>query len=167
MKTNQVPKLDMSASETKCCPKFNSAPWDKQTFKFENKLFVKGETFSLFHIPLNFGSMMKKVWGAVQKAKAQSDEYLMLSYDPSPWKGEHYIAVKKEIPNQKNTVLSGTFMTKVFEGPYKDAPKWMAETQKYVESEGKKMKKFYMFYTTCPKCAKHYGKNYVVAFAEI
>jgi len=25
----------------------------------------------------------------------------------------------------------------------------------------------FFYYTTCPKCAKHYGKNYVVAFAEV
>jgi hypothetical protein len=25
----------------------------------------------------------------------------------------------------------------------------------------------YFFYTTCPKCAKHYGKNYVVAVAKV
>jgi len=25
----------------------------------------------------------------------------------------------------------------------------------------------YFFYTTCPKCAKKYGKNYVVILAEV
>jgi hypothetical protein len=25
----------------------------------------------------------------------------------------------------------------------------------------------YFFYMTCPKCAKHYGKNYVVAVAKV
>jgi hypothetical protein len=30
-----------------------------------------------------------------------------------------------------------------------------------------KIKKWYMWYTTCPKCAKKYGKNYVVVIAEI
>jgi hypothetical protein len=25
----------------------------------------------------------------------------------------------------------------------------------------------YFFYTTCPKCAKKYGKNYVVILAQI
>ena len=41
------------------------------------------------------------------------------------------------------------------------------EMNKYVESKEKKVKKMYFFYTTCPNCAKHYGKNYVVAIAEI
>ena len=34
-------------------------------------------------------------------------------------------------------------------------------------SQGQQMRKLYFFYTTCPKCIKHYGKNYVVAFAEV
>jgi hypothetical protein len=29
------------------------------------------------------------------------------------------------------------------------------------------MEKMYFFYTTCPKCAKVYGKNYTVLLAKI
>ena len=37
----------------------------------------------------------------------------------------------------------------------------------YVQAKGKTMKKLYFSYTTCPKCAKVYGKNYVVLFGQI
>jgi hypothetical protein len=37
----------------------------------------------------------------------------------------------------------------------------------YVESEGKEFKDLYFFYTTCPNCAKVYGKNYVVLLAAV
>lgn len=37
----------------------------------------------------------------------------------------------------------------------------------FVESRGKEAKKMYFFYTTCPKCAKFYGKNYMVAVTEV
>ncbi len=37
----------------------------------------------------------------------------------------------------------------------------------YVVSQKKEIKKLYLFYTTCPKCAKYYGKNYVVLLAQI
>lgn len=36
-----------------------------------------------------------------------------------------------------------------------------------VKDKGKQVKKTYFFYTTCPKCAKFYGKNYVIAVSEI
>lgn len=64
-------------------------------------------------------------------------------------------------------VLKGKYLTKVFEGPYKDAKKWYDAIIDYAKSKGKKAGKVYFFYTTCPKCAKHYGKNYVIALASI
>jgi len=65
------------------------------------------------------------------------------------------------------TSLSGTFLTKVFEGPYQNVGEWAQEMKEYVESKGRKLKKLYFSYTTCPRCAKAYGKNYVVLFAQI
>ena len=78
-----------------------------------------------------------------------------------------YIAVAKEIPGAEMVRISGTFLTKVFEGPYKNIRHWMEEMKAHVESKTKAMKKMYFFYTTCPKCAKFYGKNYTVILAEI
>jgi len=39
--------------------------------------------------------------------------------------------------------------------------------QNYVKSKNKDLKKLYFYYTTCPKCAKIYGKNYVVLLAQV
>ena len=63
--------------------------------------------------------------------------------------------------------LSGDYVIKVFEGPYKEAKNFDQELTKFVESSGKKSQKNYFFYTTCPKCAKFYGKNYMVGVAQI
>jgi len=43
----------------------------------------------------------------------------------------------------------------------------MKEMEEYVKDKGKQIKKMYFSYTTCPKYAKVYGKNYVVLFAQI
>ena len=37
----------------------------------------------------------------------------------------------------------------------------------YVKERGKHLDTMYFFYTTCPKCARHYGKNYVVGVAKV
>ena len=37
----------------------------------------------------------------------------------------------------------------------------------FIKSKGKEAKKLYFFYTTCPKCAKVYGKNYTVLLAQV
>ena len=166
--TNKLPKMNMDTSETGCCPRFEPEGWDKNELQFDNKKFIKAETISLFHIPLNMGPVMKKVMTNIVDADAASkEEYFMLSYDPSPWKSEHYISVEKDVPGQKLTTLSGKYLTKVFEGPYKEARHWADAMKEHVNSNNNELKKLYFFYTTCPKCAKHYGKNYVVGVAEI
>jgi hypothetical protein len=167
MATNELPTYDMSNSETGCCPRFNPEPWDDLEIRFEEKLFVKGTTRSLFHIPLNMGGMMKKTMASIKDADAFPDSFLLLSRDRSPWRGEHYFAVNGEVPGAEMVRLSGTYLTKTFEGPYKDASRWMRQMQEHVAAKGKSPKKMYFFYTTCPKCVKHYGKNHVVGFAEV
>jgi 6-pyruvoyl-tetrahydropterin synthase len=46
-------------------------------------------------------------------------------------------------------------------------PKWVKEMDKYLAEQGKKASRYYFYYTTCPKCAKIHGHNYVVAFAQV
>jgi len=168
METNALPKYDMSDNPTNCCPRFNTQGWDEQELHFKDKLFVKGKTRSVFHIPLNMKTMYLQTMSAIEKADAmREDDLIILSHDPSAWKGEHYFSVSREVPGQEMVHLTGDYLTKVFEGPYKKAPKWEKEMETFVKEEGKSMKKLYFFYTTCPKCAKYYGKNYVVVVAEI
>ena len=78
-----------------------------------------------------------------------------------------FIAVSKEVPKAEVARISGTFLTKVFEGPYKNIGKWVKEMKAYVRAKSREMKKMYFFYTTCPKCAKVYGKNYTVILAMV
>ena len=154
-------------SETGCCQRFDPEPWDEKEKKWENKLFVKDHVTSFLHIPLNFDKVMVKNVEKIQKAGAVPPKALMLSDENSLWGSDIYIHVTKDVADSEMVEISGTFLTKVFEGHYKDAGKWAKGMEEYVKSKGKKMKKMYFFYTTCPSCAKHYGKNYVVILAEV
>jgi len=154
-------------SETGCCPRFDPEPWDGKEVTFDNKLFVKDRVRSLFHIPLNFGSVMVRNMNRIEAAEAMPDEMLLLSDENSLWGADIYIAVAKDVPGAEMVHLSGTFLTRAFEGPYKDVRKWAVEMKTYVASKQKAMEKLYFFYTTCPKCAKVYGKNYVVLLAQV
>lgn len=78
-----------------------------------------------------------------------------------------YLAVDKEIPAYTNTTLSGKFYSMVFDGSFKDTGKWIPEFEKITKSKRYNSKKSFMWYTTCPKCAKKYGHNYVVILAKI
>jgi len=141
--------------------------WDEKEITWTEKLFVKDKVRSVLHIPLNFGQIMVRNMEKIQKAGASAKEIIVLSDEKSMWGSNVYIAVEKDFPGSDSVRISGTFLTKVFEGPYKDTGKWMREMNAFVTLKGKTAKKTYLFYTTCPKCAKVYGKNYVVILAEV
>jgi hypothetical protein len=152
---------------TGCCEVFDSSLWQDKEIKWKNKVFVMGHVTSFFHMPVNMGQVIVKNLALIDKAGAKADHQLMLSDEKSMWGSDIYIDVAKDVAGAQMATISGTFLTKVFEGPYQNIGKWIEEMNKYVESKGKKTNKLYFFYTTCPKCAKAYGKNYVVLFAKI
>ena len=167
MQTNEIPAFDVTDNETGCCPRFRPEPWTDQELHFDRKPFVKASTISLFHVPLNMGSMFTRTWDAIRKAHAENGGFLVLSHDDSAWHAEHLFAVSKDVPDAEMVHLSGDFLTWVFEGPYSHAGKWCAEMERHVKERGRRLETMYFFYTTCPRCAKHYGKNYVVGVAKV
>ncbi|UCE44992.1 MAG: hypothetical protein JSU93_06275 [Methanobacteriota archaeon] len=154
-----------------CCPKFDPAPWEGRTHDWTDKLFIKDSVRQILHRPLP--SSMKKTIGRMWKmandagAAPVSDDFLLLAYDPTPWRSELYMAVTKEVSGAENFRLSGTYITKVFDGPYNSPPKWIRDMDRFVESKGRKVKKYFFYFTTCPRCAKIYGHNYAVVFAQV
>ncbi len=149
-----------------CCPIFNPEPWQEKEITWDNKIFVTDHVKSFFHVPLNMDKVMIKNMKLIEAAGAKAEQGLMLS-DDSLWGSDLFIDVTKDVPGAKMATLSGTFLTKVFEGPFKDCGKWAKEMAAYVKAQNKEMKKLYFAYTTCPHCAKVYGKNYVVLFARV
>jgi hypothetical protein len=154
-------------SETGCCPRFDPLPWDEKEVSFEGKLFLKDKVKTFLHIPINFGAVMVKDMELIKNSEALAPKPLMLYDSKSLFGADIYIEISKEIPGKETTKIPGKFLSKVFEGNFKDSGKWIKEMQAFVKSKGKNPEKMYFFYTTCPKCAKHYGKNYIVIFAKI
>lgn len=164
---SELPVMNMN-SETGCCPKFEPELWDEKTFEFDNLLFAKAFTRSFFYMPLNMGKVMTDSMKLINAADAESkDKYLILSHDISPWKCEQYFLVTKDVKGMEMVKLTGSFVAKVFEGEFKEVPNWIKEMKSVLADKGIESDEMYSFYTTCPKCAKHYGKNYVVLFAKI
>lgn len=168
MQTNALPKYDPSVNTTGCCPRFNPEGWDGAELHFREKPFLRAETLSALHIPLNMGKVFSRVQGHIDDAGATDpDQVIVLSRDLSGFKAEHLFSVTRDVPGEEMTTLSGDYVTKVFEGPYSEAKHWHEDLKALSAGRGKADGKVWFFYTTCPACAKAYGKNYVVGFAEI
>lgn len=159
----------MTASEKSfdCCPPFDPAPWDDQLNTWENKRFIRDKVFTLFYMPMNFGQVMTRLNRTVKAANANIPDWLCLSDHTSKWNMDLFLAVDKEIPGARNTTISGRYYSRVYEGPFNDTGKWCKDFEEKAKSRGMTIKKWYMWYTTCPKCAKKYGKNYVVVIGQV
>lgn len=153
--------------QQECCPQFDPAAWDDKVFDWNNKRFIKDKVFTLFYMPVNFGAAMKRLNAKTEAAGAEMPDWLCLSDHTSMWNMELYLAVDREVKNAENVTLSGKFISKVYEGPYKDAGKWMKDFAAFAKAKSQPLKRTYTWYTTCPKCAKKWGKNYVVIIGQI
>ena len=89
-----------------CCPKFDPEPWNEKSHNWKDKLFIKDTVRQIFHMPLpsSIKKTICRMWEKAQDAKAAPGikDFLLLAYDPSPWKSELYMTVTKEIPGAEN-----------------------------------------------------------------
>jgi len=168
MPYDSVPFTDMTDTETGCCPRFDATSWDGLELHFDNKLFVRAVTHAVFHVPIDMGRVFPRVHSHLEAAGAfDPNGFLVLSRDLGAWTSEHLFAASKDVPDEDMVRMSGTFATRVFDGPYSQAKQWYDEMKAISAARGKPDGEVYFYYTTCPKCAKHYGHNYVVGFAEV
>lgn len=155
-----------------CCPEFKPERWDGKSWDWENKPFIKEKIHTFFHIPFppSIGNKITKMFSKATDAQAVSEdksETLILFTDPTPFRSEILLSVTKQVPDSDNVGLSGKFESRVFDGGYNAIPKFMKEMDSHLAEAGKLSKKYLVHYAYCPKCAKKYGHNYLVLFAQV
>ncbi len=150
-----------------CCPKLKVSDWDDKMLNWQNKNFVVGKVRTFFYMPVNFGKVITKLINLVTAEGGELDQNLCLSDHLSTKQMNILLAVNKKINGVENITLTGKFYCKVYEGPFKDTGRWCANFEKVLASKKLTMEKMYMWYTTCPKCAKKYGHNYTVIIAKV
>jgi hypothetical protein len=154
-------------TSTGCCPPFDPSTMHEREISWHDKLFVKERVHGIWHVPIDMRRKVLHAMSLIDAAHARADRPLMLSEELSPWRSELYIGVAADAPGAEIARISGTFLTRVYEGPYRDARKWCADMADYVKSKDRTLHKLYFGYVLCPSCAKAYGKNYVVLFAQV
>ncbi len=156
-----------SEKEFSCCPPFNPELWEDKICDWENKRFIKDHVRTFFYMPMNFGSVMQRLDRLVKKADATVPDWLCLSDHTSKWNMDIYLATDREVPGAENVSLTGKFYSRVYEGPFKDTGKWCKDFEAKTAEKSFAVKRWLMWYTTCPKCAKKYGKNYVAIMGQV
>ena len=161
----------MINKEKECCPLFDLKSWEKKKrVVWKNKLFIKDSMRTIFHMPFPW-IIKKKITnlckiGEEHKVIPKKD-WLMLFKDPSAFKSNLYLTVSKPIKQAHTIKISGKFEARVFDGPYKDVPKFMKQMNSELKSKNLVAKQYYVHYAYCPGCAKKYGHNYMILFAQV
>ncbi|MFZ6034738.1 MAG: hydrolase [Patescibacteria group bacterium] len=156
----------MDDNEKVCCQEFDPRPWDKKVITWNGKKFIKARVFTIFYMPINFGQVILRILKNAREQKVRLQQ-ICLSDHTSKWNMDIYVAVDKEVSGYENTKMTGRFLSKVYEGDFKETGNWCADFEKFAKTKNAQIKKMYMFYTTCPACAKKYGRNYVVIIGKI
>ena len=102
----------------------------------------------------------------LEASNATCQDNMALSEHTSKWNMDNLLAADKPIENAENVKLSGHFLSKVYEGPYNNTAQWCKDFEDYADKQSLPVNKWYMCYTTCPKYAKKYGKNYVAILGK-
>ena len=153
-------------ADTGCCPRFSPERWRSRDVVFRDKPFLRTRVRSFLHMPIGVERAMRRSYARIEALGALPDEPLVLVDERSPWSADYYIALGRELPGTDTVRLTGAYHTEVFEGPYRNVGRWMEETRRRRLLGNGESGKIYAWYTTCPRCAKAYGENYVVLFAE-
>jgi hypothetical protein len=162
VESDHLGRKESRMADEECCPEFDPTPWNGKTFEWRDKKFIKAKVRTFLYMPLNFGGVMRKLMKAVETVGVNTPDYLALSDHTSPWNMDVHVAVDANVQGAANETISGTFFSKVYEGSFRNTKAWCNDFEAAAVEKRLSIDKWYMWYTTCPKCAKKYGKNYVV-----
>lgn len=88
--------------------------------------------------------MVKRITEKVEKAGASILNSMCLSDHTSKWNMDLYLAVDREISGAENVTLSGKYLSKVYEGDFKETDKWGEDFKAFAKGKGYEIKKWYM-----------------------
>ncbi|MFA5925688.1 MAG: hydrolase [Parcubacteria group bacterium] len=150
-----------------CCKRLLPEEWDKKEIVWRDKPFYRDRYFSFLHVPINFGGKIAKGLENIREAGLVSEQ-MVLSRRDTLWGGEMLIPISNKTEQFQTELITGRFLTRLFEGHYGDMRKWIKETGKFCVERGYKPNEYIFFYATCPKCAKkHRDKVQIVIFAKV
>ncbi len=148
--------------ESTCCPLFDPDRWHNKTITWTEEKFAKDRVFTLLFMPIGFGRTMRRLAAKIEAVHAESPDWLCLSDHTSRWNMDVYLAVDRDLPDTEMVTLPGRYLSRVYEGPFSDTGRWCQDFAEQARREGVETDRLLHWYTTCPKCAKERGKNYVV-----
>lgn len=150
-----------------CCKILTFAEWDKKEIIWRDKPFYKSRYFSFFHVPINLGNKVSKGIEKIREAGLAAEQ-MVLSRRGSFGGVEMLIPIKSKTDAFEIELVTGRFLTRLFEGNYGDIEKWVKITRVWCRERNFEPEEYIFWYATCPKCAKKRNDRVqVVVFAKV
>ena len=166
--TKKVEEEEINEDYIPCCMKFDTIKYDNKTHRWKNKKFVKDSVFAKpFGVDKKVAEMKTKIeeWRWITRTRPEN--VLVLFNAANSFKWEIYISIDNYVDWMNYVELSWVYFSKVYDASFDTANKLMEDMEEYLKKKGKDAHNYYIHYAYCPDCAKHYGDNYTVLFAEI
>jgi hypothetical protein len=163
------PLAKMKPKEDICCKNIDLAKWNFRRVKWRNKPFYVVKYGTFFHIPIGMDKVMTNGMELLRtKYKTDYPEF-WLAKDTGLFSAKMFFAVNRVNPRDPNVImLSGTYVTRGFQGPYKNMGNYIRVFMEQVHQKyGLKPKDLLFWYVNCPKCAKKQGGPKIVIFGKI
>ena len=150
-----------------CCKVISPAEWDKKEIVWRDKPFFRSRYFAFLHVPVNIGKKITEGMKKIEEAGLQMEQ-MVLSRNDGLWGADILIPIKTKTDIFEMEMITGRFLTRLFDGHYGDMRKWIRETRSWCREKGFEPEEYIFWYATCPKCAKKRGdKAQVVVFAKV
>lgn len=150
-----------------CCKILSPAEWDKKEIVWRDKPFFKSHYFAFLHVPVNIGSKITKGMKKIEETGLGAEQ-MVLSKNDGLWGADILIPIKNKTDVFDIELVTGKFLTRLFEGHYGDMRRWIRETRAWCREKGFEPEEYIFWYATCPKCAKKRDdKAQVVVFAKV
>jgi len=145
----------------------NPLEWDRKEIIWRDKTFYKTHFLAFFHVPLNIGGKIVEGFARIKETGLTAENMILVKND-NLFGADLLIPIAHKSDIFKTELITGKFLTRLFEGHYGDMRAWLKETKKYCAEKGFSAQEFIFWYATCPKCAKKYGdKVQVVVLAKV
>lgn len=150
-----------------CCKIISPAEWDKKEIVWRDKPFLKSHYFAFLHVPVNIGAKITEGMKKIEEAGLQAEQ-MVLSKNDGWFGADILIPIKTKTDIFDIELITGRFLTRLFDGHYGDMRKWIRETRTWCREKGFEPEEYIFWYATCPKCSKKRGdKAQVVVFAKV
>lgn len=150
-----------------CCKRLSPEEWDKKELVWRDKTFYKTHFLAFFHVPVNIGQKIIKGTAKVKEAGLLAENMILVKND-GLFGADLLIPIAGKTNQFEIELITGKFLTRLFEGHYGDMRGWVKEARDWCRKQGFESEEYIFWYATCPKCAKKYGdKVQVVVFAKV